>query len=139
MKQWSLLSSLLGLLLIACVTTSSQEKLTLNRVRAAGLPVPREEIASSALAGGLNVLPGIGNMYLGAVSEEKVQWAFGFLNLLFWPLSIVWGVPEAAIDATTINEKYTAQYYMVGEGATQLDTAEQRKATPNPANPTPIF
>jgi hypothetical protein len=123
LAKTSLTAFLATLVLAGCVSLTSQEKVTLDQVRAAGLPVPREEIVSPVTAGALNLLPGIGNMYIGAKTEENVQWVYGVLNLLFWPLSIAWGVPEAAIDAGTINDKYTAQYYMHGEGKAALDAA----------------
>jgi hypothetical protein len=105
---------------------SVPEKSTIEQARAVGLPMPHQEEADSTTAALLNVLPGIGNMYLGGVTEEKWQWALGAVNLLLWPISIVWGVPQAAIDAETINEKYSAQYYMFGEGEAQLERASAK-------------
>jgi hypothetical protein len=64
-----------------------------------------------ALAGALNLLPGVGNFYLAVGSGESSQWAFGGLNLWFWPFSVVWGIPSAAIDAGTINKKMTLDHY----------------------------
>ena len=32
-----------------------------------------------------------------------------------WPLSILWGVPEAAIDANSINKRDLLMYYMYDE------------------------
>ena len=125
----SLASMLAALFLASCVSLTSDEKIALDRARAAGMTIPREEVVSPVTAGALNVLPGIGNMYIGAKTDEKVQWVYGVLNLLFWPLSIAWGVPEAAIDAGTINEKYTARYYLYGEGKAALEAAE---AQPKP-------
>jgi hypothetical protein len=130
MKHVSALSRisavLLPLALAACVQLTSQEKVALDRAKASGMPVPREVLVDPGTAGALNLLPGIGNMYIGANTEEKTQWVYGALNLLFWPLSILWGIPEAAIDAKTINEKYTAQYYLYGEGKAALDAAEAK-------------
>lgn len=59
----------------------------------------------------LNILPGGGNFYLAAGTDESEQWLYAFLNLLTWPASVVWGVPEAAIDAGNINKKATVEYY----------------------------
>ncbi|MDX9788912.1 MAG: hypothetical protein RBT11_19205 [Desulfobacterales bacterium] len=64
-----------------------------------------------AAAGVLNILPGFGNFYLASGTDESSQWLYGFLNLLSWPVSVVWGIPEAAIDANTINKKETVNYY----------------------------
>ncbi|MDR2901766.1 MAG: hypothetical protein LBU87_01470 [Lactobacillales bacterium] len=62
--------------------------------------------ADPGAAGVLNVLPGIGNFYLAAGDEgESAHYVFGALNLLTWPVSILWGIPEAAIDANNINKR----------------------------------
>ena len=77
-------------------------------------------------------MPGFGNFYLGLSSEESDQWVIGFLNLLTWPFSVVWGVPEAAIDAQTMNKRETIYYYMRTEkGRAELEAAiAKRKAMP---------
>lgn len=83
--------------------------------------VPHETVKQPALAGALNILPGFGNFYLAVGTEEQEHWLYGFLNLLTWPLSIVWAVPEAAIDASAINERETIYYYTFGPGKDQVD------------------
>ena len=67
---------------------------------------------SLILAGVLNLLPGFGNFYLALGEGSKGEHAvFGFINLLFWPISIVWGVPEAAFDANNLNKIDMLYYY----------------------------
>ena len=39
------------------------------------------------------------------------QYLYGFLNLLTWPISVVWGIPEAGIDANTINQRELIHFY----------------------------
>ena len=51
------------------------------------------------LAGVLNILPGFGNFYLAYGTQQSGQWGIGLFNLLLWPISPIWGIPEAAIDA----------------------------------------
>ncbi len=97
--------------LSACTTLSRQEKTTLYELKQYGIQGAEETVAHPVVAGMLNILPGCGNFYLAGVSEESNQWLFGFLNLLTWPISVLWGIPEAAIDANTINDRETVSYY----------------------------
>jgi len=83
----------------------------LRELEGYGISPTEQQVKHPGMAGALNVLPGFGNFYLGIGTHESSQWLYGFLNLLFWPLSVVWGIPEAAIDANTINKKETIYYY----------------------------
>lgn len=74
------------------------------------------------MAGALNILPGIGNAYLE-------QWGPFIGNLLLWPWSVIWGVPQAAIDANTINKQETLYYYQFGPGKQKLEDLEQGVGT----------
>jgi len=94
-----------------CASLSRTEQATLNELRSYGISDTEVKRKHPGTAGALNILPGFGNFYLGAGTDESEQWLYGFLNLLSWPVSIVWGVPQAAIDATTINKKETVNYY----------------------------
>lgn len=98
-------------LLSACTNLTMQEKQTLRSLKTQGITV--DTPAGAAL---LNLLPGIGNFYLasgnGAQSEHAL---YGTLNLLTWPISILWGVPEGAVDAKTINERELIYYYTFDE------------------------
>jgi hypothetical protein len=71
-----------------------------------------ERPANPAGAGALNLLPGFGNFYLASGNGgDSSHYLYGTINLLFWPISILWGVPEAAIDANNINEREMLYYY----------------------------
>jgi len=110
--------------LSGCATLRSSEKMAYKelqpRLEAAGLEPIKDKDA--AVAGVLNVLPGIGNAYLG-------QWGLFACNLLFWPLSVTWGIPQAAIDAGTLNKQDTLSYYRYGLGKKEL---EEREKTVHP-------
>jgi len=99
------------LLLTGCATLSRSDRATLNELRSYGIPQAEVQLKHPALAGALNILPGFGNFYLAIGTTESDQWLFGFLNLLTWPFSVIWGVPQAVIDANTINKKETVYYY----------------------------
>lgn len=94
-----------------CTTLSHSDKAMLRELESYGIPATDQKIKNAGVAGGLNILPGVGNFYLAAGTDQSDQWVYGFLNLLFWPLSIVWGIPEAAIDANTINKMETVYFY----------------------------
>jgi hypothetical protein len=87
------------------------------RLQKTGLPEVEEK--EPVLAGVLNILPGFGNAYLE-------QWGPFVGNLLFWPLSIVWAVPQAVIDSNIINKKQTLLHYTHGPGKEDLEKAEQK-------------
>lgn len=109
-----------------CATLSSNDKAKIEEVKSCGLSVPHDELKSPAAAGFLNILPGFGNFYLASGTDEGSQWAIGFVNLLAWPISIIWGVPEAAIDADTINKKNSVYYYSYREGKYELKTCQAK-------------
>ena len=99
-----------------CTTLTHQERDQLYQLKSQGITVDRagdfEPPANPGVAGVLNILPGFGNFYLAAGNgAESSHWLYGFLNLLFWPISVVWAIPEAAIDANTINERELIYHY----------------------------
>ena len=108
---------LLLVLTTACTTLTKQEQNELRNLKAQGVTVDRpagsfERPASPGAAGALNLLPGIGNFYLASGNGgDSSHWLYGCLNLLTWPISILWGIPEAAIDANRINERELIYYY----------------------------
>lgn len=110
-----------SLLLASCTSLTHQERNTLRSLQAQGITVDKpvgnwEAPASPAGAGALNLLPGFGNFYLASGNAgDSGQYLYGFLNLLTWPISILWGVPEAAIDAGTINERELIYFYTFDE------------------------
>lgn len=122
------LAVLLGglIALQGCASMASYEKAKYmelqQELESAGLP--NVEHKEPILAGALNLLPGFGNAYLG-------QWGPFVGNLLFWPLSVAWGVPQAYVDANTINKKETLYFYEFGPGKERL-AAAQVERTPAP-------
>lgn len=113
-----------------CVSLSPSDASKLNELRSVGISEEAVTKKSPGAAGALNLLPGVGNFYLASGTREGSQWTYGFLNLLFWPLSVVWAIPQATIDAQTINKMETVYFYTYDpEGKKQL---EARKASLGP-------
>ena len=107
------------LFLMGCTHLTQQERNDLHQLKAQGITVDHggyyDKPASPAAAGALNILPGFGNFYLASGNgADSSHWLYGFLNLITWPISILWGIPEAAIDANTINERELIYYYKYG-------------------------
>lgn len=108
---------LLLTLTAACTTLTKQEQNELRNLKSQGVTVDRpagsfERPANPGAAGALNLLPGIGNFYLASGNGgDSSHWLYGCLNLITWPFSILWGIPEAAIDANRINERELIYYY----------------------------
>ena len=121
-----LLLILLALSLPACTTLHPFEKSKLAEIEYRGITVPHEVVKKPVAAGALNIFPGFGNFYLAWGTSETEQWLYGFTNLLLWPYSIAWGIPEAYIDANTINKRNTIYYYTFGPGARELGQEPQR-------------
>ncbi|MBR5946416.1 hypothetical protein IKZ80_04960 [bacterium] len=118
MKKMILATLVLGLLFLqGCSSLSLQEKQTIRSFQANGISVDHpaglwEKPASPLGAGLLNILPGCGNFYLACGDgADNDHWLYGALNLLFWPLSITWGIPEAVVDAGNINERELIYFY----------------------------
>ena len=104
-------------LMSGCTTLTRQEQMQLQQLKSQGItldrPVGNFETPNSALmAGLLNILPGVGNFYLAFGNGSDTTHAlYGFGNLLMWPLSVVWAVPEGAIDAINLNKRELIYYY----------------------------
>ena len=113
-----ILATTLGVLLCGCTSLTHQEESQIRQLKAQGVTVDKpvgnyEKPTSVLAAGALNILPGIGNFYLGTGNAAEYEhWVWGCFNLLLWPLSVVWAVPEAAIDANRINKREMLYYYM---------------------------
>lgn len=103
--------------LSACVSLSYQEKQDLQKLRSQDISVDRPcgnwaPPANPVTAGLLNLLPGVGTFYLaGGNAGDSALYVPATLNLLTWPISILWGVPEGVIDANTINKQDLLYYY----------------------------
>lgn len=124
MKKFILLT-ICAVVFTSCTTLSRQESNQLRELQAQGVTVDRpvgnyEKPASGVVAGALNLLPGFGNFYLGTGNAaESSHVLYGVLNLLTWPLSILWAVPEAVIDADNINKREMLYYYSYDETGKQ--------------------
>lgn len=89
-----------------------------------------ERPASPIGAGALNLLPGFGNFYLASGNGgESSHYLYGFLNLITWPISVLWGIPEAAIDANRINEKELIYFYIFDESGRAILTQQNLEIT----------
>ena len=118
MKKIALAALLLGVLILTgCSTLSTQEKQAFHSLESHGITVDKpagywEKPASVWGAGLLNLLPGCGNFYLATGNAADSEHAvLGVVNLITWPISILWGIPEAAIDANNINKRALINYY----------------------------
>ena len=111
-----ILLSLIVVILAGCTSLTRQEQMELQVLKGQGVTVDKpagswERPASPAGAAALNLLPGFGNFYLAAGNGgDSSHYLYGTLNLLTWPISILWGIPEAAVDAGTINEREMIYY-----------------------------
>ena len=105
------------MLLSGCTTLTRHEQNQLRELQSQGVTIDNpvgsyEKPASGVAAGLLNLLPGVGNFYLGTGNAaESSHVLYGFGNLLLWPMSIIWAVPEAAFDAENINKREMLYYY----------------------------
>lgn len=90
---------------------SRSDKERYRELQGLGIKATDQQVKSPGAAGALNLLPGCGNFYLAVGTDESDQWLYGFLNLLTWPISPIWAIPEGAIDAGTINKKEVVYYY----------------------------
>lgn len=108
---------LLIAMLSACTHLTHHERNQLKELETKGITVEKPNAnwsapASPAAAGLLNLLPGVGNFYLAAGNAgDSNQYLYGALNLLTWPISVIWGIPEAVIDANNINKRELVYYY----------------------------
>lgn len=103
--------------LVSCTHMSASEQYQLHRLQKQGITIDHpksnwKKPANPWLAGALNILPGMGNLYLGVGNGARSsQLVYGVANILTWPYSIIWGVPSAVHDAHTINEIDLVYYY----------------------------
>jgi len=64
------------------------------------------------------------------ICGDSTQWLYGALNLVTWPVSILWGVPEAAIDANAINKRELIYYYDFDDiGKEELKKLHKKKSS----------
>ncbi|HBO58693.1 MAG TPA: hypothetical protein DD624_02125 [Alphaproteobacteria bacterium] len=113
-----------------CVSLSAQDEKTAQELKSYGLKQSWTQPKNVFLAGLLNVLPVAGNLYLSAGKDgDSSQIAYGVLNFFFiYPLSILWAVPQAAIDAHTLNKKAFVDYYTFDKaGQKELDALKAER------------
>ena len=123
-----------------CVSLSYVEKRELRELKSKGIDVDHgaggfDAPNSIAAAGLLNVLPGFGNFYLAfGRGNDSVQGVYGIINLLLWPFSVIWGAPQAAIDAHTLNQRellYFYHYEMPEKDKAKLQSESGNKKEPS--------
>ena len=101
----------LALALSSCIGLRRADRQDLAELRGLGIGATEQAVTSPLAAGLLNLLPGIGNFYLAASADEGPQWGLGLLNLLTWPLSVLWAPAQVAVDANTLNKLATIDHY----------------------------
>lgn len=120
-----IISFICAITFAGCSGLNYHEQNQIRQLQEQGVTVDRpvgsyEKPASGVAAAALNLLPGFGNFYLGTgAGAESIHILYGALNLLFWPLAIIWSVPEAAIDAENINKREMLYYYTYNEKGKQ--------------------
>ncbi len=118
-------TSLLALVVFCtgCAGLSPREKDQAHQLRMAGISETACGTKNGWISGPLNIIPGIGNFYLATGEDRGSQITYGILNIipgwLLWPITCLWSVPQAAIDADNISQRQTVIFY--------FDTEEGRK------------
>ncbi|MBI4567473.1 MAG: hypothetical protein HY719_03660 [Planctomycetes bacterium] len=112
--------------LCSCVTMSSFEEHAQVELEREGLPVPHEETVNPAVAGVLNGFFGIGSCHLAAESGNWHMALVAVFEVFTWPFSVPFAVPQAVIDANTINVQQSLLYYGYGPGVTARKSAQQK-------------
>jgi len=109
------------IMVMGCQSLTFHEQKQLKRLEYKGVTIDRpvgdwDKPANPMSAALWSLLPGGGNFYLaGGRAGQSEQFVYGALNLLTWPLSILWAVPGNVIDANTINKRDMLQYYEYDE------------------------
>jgi hypothetical protein len=85
---------------IGCNTITTSQKDQIMQWKAEGV---YQEVKDPGTAAGLNLLIGIGDFYNGNIG-------YGIVNLLFWPLSILWAPIGGYDGALLVNYEHTAVY-----------------------------
>ena len=102
----------------SCVSITTTQKNDIVESKMSGTYV---EEKNPGLAAGLNVLPGIGDFYNGNVG-------YGIVNLLTWPLSVLWA-PIGGYDGAQVRNWEESRIY----GARKAVTSQAIAAPLSPA------
>jgi hypothetical protein len=119
-------ATVLAIFLSGCATMAPHEKIIYSEIQDAGAMC--EVVAVPSTAGALNILPGGGDIYLaGGRGANPANWGAFALDFLFWPVSIVWAIPQAVVTAEEVNKIECVRYYSLTErGKTELQKLKQR-------------
>ncbi|MDR1497503.1 MAG: hypothetical protein LBS59_03695 [Puniceicoccales bacterium] len=129
----------LAIAVAACTQLAPYERQTRDELRGYGIVAPQEP-TNQAVAGILNLFPGFGSFYLAAAGNEGSHAVFGVVNLLLWPLSVVWAVPDAVISSGNINDRHLVSYYLLNpEGQNQLAHLRAQGAQPATLPARPVY
>ena len=110
-----------------CISLSHQEHEFLTELEACGISKTDQAIRGPEVAGALAMIPGAGNFYLAANTWASWQWLVGAGNILFFPWSLVWTIPQVMVDANTINMRETVHYYRYNpHGRAHLTRVQKR-------------
>ena len=130
MKRFSirLVLVLLPLFLIGCASLSRTEKGVIRELESYGIASDTIQVKDSTAAGFLNILPGFGNFYVAIGTDEHDEWLYGGLNLVTWPISILWGLPQGYNNAKVLNQRETAYFYKFDpQGKREIERRRQRR------------
>lgn len=132
-KKTEIILTMCCVFLSSCTYMSASERYQLYELHKKGITVNHpgtdwKKPANSRVAGMLNLLPGMGNLYLGVGDgADYFQLVYGVINFATWPYSVLWGVPAAMYDAKTINERELVRYYDRQESVVRKQPAVQQQ------------
>lgn len=110
-----------------CVNLRAHEKQVLREIDRVGLNQTEIQLKDPLLAGFLGIVAPVCNWYLAYGTNESDQVMIGFLNLLLWAPSMLWAIPQCAVDAGTINKIQTVDYYLNDpRGQAEIAAARER-------------
>lgn len=109
-----------------CASMGSHEKYAYRQIEDVGAPC--KTVAEPGTAAALNLFPGFGDIYLATgEGANSSNWGAFALDLLLWPISVVWAIPQGAITANEINKIECIGYYTyTAEGKAELERLKQQ-------------
>lgn len=122
-------------LFAGCVSISSVQREQIDKIKSNGGLNGFEKPKKPFVASALNILPGIGNIYLASGNEGRSeQYLNAVANFFLWPISVLWAVPEGYVDAGRINDLKLLE--MSGVVNTNSE-ADETISPPPPSAPQP--